>query len=115
MSELRETTFGIGWEIVRTSSMGGLTLPDGTTPVSFLGEAHLTTEGRRLIFHGQASGGLNAAFYLERASTDVAFTGPARQIPTATSVRQPYFTPDCATLFYNTPANAEAIRVDYSD
>ncbi|MBA3500725.1 MAG: hypothetical protein M4D80_08720 [Myxococcota bacterium] len=110
--EVEETMAGKQWTVVRPQPAQSYLRAD-SVPVSFLGQAHLTNEGRRLVFRGQVAGQLFGAFYLERTSLAQDFAGPARQLPAAGSVSHPYFTSDCTTLFYTFETQNQVYRVTY--
>jgi len=100
------------WVVDRTQSMTGYVTPT-TENVSFLGEAHLTEDGLRLVFRGQIIPQPVGAFYLERASVGVPFASPARQLPTLGSVSHPFWTSDCRYLLYDRQIDGQAYRVVY--
>ena len=109
--EIREVTVN-AWQAVRTQLISSFpTLPSGN--VMFLGEAHLTEDGLRLVFRGQVAAQPVGAWYVDRASIDDPFTNPARQLPTVGSVSQPFFTPDCKHLLYRRESEGFIYRVAY--
>jgi hypothetical protein len=100
------------WKVVQVALATSYETDDAKS-VAFLGNAHLTEDGRRLVFQGQVGGENVSAFYLERASVAVAFASPARRIPTESSVSQPFMTSDCKTLFYRRAGEGFVYRVVY--
>ncbi len=100
------------WELVTDTN------PDFVDPananVKFLGQAHLTAEGRRLVFKGQIDSNIIRAFYVERDSITMPFASPARPLPNSASlsVSFPVLTSDCKQLFY-AASNGTTHRVSY--
>jgi hypothetical protein len=105
-----EETAAENWKVVEPQD-SVFTLADNT-PVAFLGQAHLTTNGLRMVFRGQVSGQLIGAFYADRTSLTVPFSSPVRQLQTSMSAHTPFFTSDCTVLFYTT-TNNQVMRVAY--
>jgi hypothetical protein len=109
-AEVQELSPGT-WSHVRTQ--GNSYTTSANELVMFLGQAHMTEEGRRLVFRGQIEGQNVGAFYLERASLADPFVSPARQLPTGGSAGHPFLTSDCRYLFYNRDATNSVYRVVY--
>jgi hypothetical protein len=112
--ELEETdhTSPTTWELVTNTNPSFV--DPANTQVKFLGEAHLTEEGRRLVFKGQIGSNLIRAFYVERDSIEMPFASPARQLPNTAnlSVSYPVLTSDCKQMFYGA-SDGSAHRVTY--
>lgn len=111
MIEIREASLG-SWHVERTQAIASFSTAMSET-VAFLGEAHLTEDGRRLVFRGQITSQPVGAFYVERASLDDAFTGSATRLPTMGSVSQPFFTSDCKYMLYTRESEGFVYRVVY--
>ena len=66
---------------------------------SFLGQAHLTADGLRLVYVHQISASLDAVYVVERPDYESLFLPAARLLATASTASRPYLVPDCSTLF----------------
>jgi hypothetical protein len=110
--ELEEVAIG-QWTVHREEAAPSFANDESPArDVVFLGEAHLTQDGLRLVFRGQITGQDIGAYYVERATVDDAFPAPAHELPTQSSVHNPFFTSDCQNLFY-TRDDGQVYRVRY--
>ena len=103
-AEFTEGAMTNRWELRHTYTINNFGL-------IYMAEPNLTSDGHRLVFIGQALGGLVQVYRAERADVATRFDGGALALFSSTGPPgSPYLTADCQRLYFVDKNTNQAMR-----